>query len=29
MESLDEEIEVRAPTLAVDFFGVCKEYLVN
>ena len=29
MDSQDEEIEVRAPGLAVDFVGVSKEYLVN
>src|SRR6266487_2942309 len=29
MDSQDEEIEVRAPGLAVDFIGVSKEYVVN
>ncbi len=29
MDSQEEKIEVRAPTLAVDFVGVSKEYLVN
>src|SRR2546426_12765864 len=29
MDSKDEEIEVRAPGLAVDFIGVSKEYVVN
>ena len=29
MDSQDEETEVRAPTPAVDFVGVSKEYLVN
>src|SRR5260370_6638643 len=29
MDLQDEEIEVRSPTLAVDFVGVSKEYLVN
>src|SRR2546430_844922 len=29
MDPQDEEIEERAPALAVDFVGVSKEYLVN
>src|SRR5947209_19154039 len=29
MDPQDEETEVRAPTLAVDFVGVSKEYLMN
>src|SRR5437016_12392462 len=29
MASTDEEIEVRAPGLAVDFLDVSKEYIVN
>src|SRR6266704_4235350 len=29
MDPQDEEIEVRAPALAVDFVGVSKEYVVS
>ncbi len=29
MDTQDEEVEVRAPGLAVDFVGVSKEYVVN